>query len=80
MTITAIVQVLAALYIFYISVVALNRMTKETDPVVRWGHIALSCGSAAGIVSCFTARDMLECVFVVGVALFMAGNRRHLTR
>jgi hypothetical protein len=75
---TSIVQAAAALYIFYVSAVALNRMTKNTNPLARWAHIALACGSAAGFVSCFAARDLLECVFVVGVALFLAGNRRSI--
>lgn len=75
---TSIIQAAAALYIFYVSVVALNRMTKNTRPMARWAHIALACGSAAGFVSCFAARDILECAFVVGVALFIAGNRRSI--
>lgn len=76
LTFTSIIQAVAALYIFYVSVVALNRMTKTTNPLARMAYIALACGSAAGFVSCFVARDLLECAFAVGVALFLAGNRR----
>jgi len=76
LTFTSVVQAFAACYIFYVSVVALNRMSKDTNPLVRMAYIALACGSAAGFVSCFVARDLLECAFAVGVALFLAGNRR----
>lgn len=81
MTITSAIQAVAALYIFYVSVVALNRMSKTTNQLIRVAYIALACGSAAGFVSCFVARDLLECdllecAFAVGVALFLAGNRR----
>lgn len=76
LTFTSIVQAVAALYIFYVSVVALNRMSKNTKPFIRLAYIALACGAAAGFVSCFVARDLLECAFAVGVALFLAGNRR----
>lgn len=76
LTITSAIQAFAACYIFYVSVVALNRMSKDTNPIVRLAYISLTCGSAAGFVSCFVARDLLECAFAVGVALFLAGNRR----
>lgn len=76
LTLTSAIQACAALYIFYVSVVALNRMTKTTSPLARLAYIALACGAGAGFVSCFVARDLLECAFAVGVALFLAGNRR----
>lgn len=76
MALTSIIQAVASLYIFYVSVVALNRMTKDTRQLIRVAYIALACGSAAGFMSCFVARDLLECAVAVGVALFLAGNRR----
>jgi hypothetical protein len=76
MIITSIIQGLAALYVFFVGVIALNKMDKQTAHAVRYAHIALVAGSAAGIASGFVARDIFECVFAVGIALYLAGNRR----
>ena len=76
MALISIIQALALLYVFYLSVMALNKMGPATAHVVRYGHIALTAGSAAGVTSCFAARDIFECILAVGVALFMAGTRR----
>lgn len=76
MPITSIIQALAGLYVFYVSTMALNKMTRTTAPTVRYAHISLVAGSAAGVVSCVAARDIFECLFAVGIALYVAGNRR----
>lgn len=76
MAITSIMQGLACLYVFYVSTMALNKMTKNTPHTVRYAHIALVAGSAAGGASCLAARDIFECLFAVGIALYVAGNRR----
>lgn len=74
--IASIIQGLAALYVFYASTMALNKMDKATRPVIRYAHISLVAGSAAGVASCIAARDIFECLFAVGIALYVAGNRR----
>jgi hypothetical protein len=76
MTLAIIVQDLASAYIFLVGVMALNRMTSETRHAVRYAHIALVVGSAAGIASGFVARDIFETIFAVGVALYLAANQR----
>lgn len=76
MIITSIIQALAGLYVFYVSTMALNKMNRQTASTVRYAHIALVAGSAAGVISCFTARDIFECLSAVGIALYVAGNRR----
>jgi len=74
--IAAIIQALAGLYVFYASVLALNRMDSQTSHAMRLAHVALAAGSAAMIVSCFVARDIFECLSAVGMALYVEGNRR----
>ncbi|NHZ41816.1 hypothetical protein [Massilia aquatica] len=76
MPIVSIIQALAGLYVAYASTLALNKMDKRTAPGVRYAHIALVAGSAAGVASCVVARDIFECLFAVGIALYVAGNRR----
>jgi hypothetical protein len=76
MTAAIIIQGLASVYIFFVSTMALNRMTSKTRHAVRYSHVALIIGSAAGIASGFVARDIFECIFAVGVALYLAANQR----
>lgn len=75
-TITPIVQAIACLYVFYISTISLNKMTKSTPTNIRLAHVALLAGSAAGFASCIAARDVFECLFAVGISLYVAGSRR----
>lgn len=76
MAIISCIQALAALYVFYVSAMSLNKMSKTTQHIVRYAHISLCAGSAAGLASCIGARDIFECLFSVGIALYMAGTRR----
>lgn len=76
MTAFSIIQASAGLYIMYASIMALNKMDKDTPSLMRYAHVALVCGSAAGVASSFVARDIFECLFAVGIALYIAGNRR----
>jgi hypothetical protein len=76
MTAAIIIQDLASAYIFFVGTMALNRMTNKTRHAVRYAHIALVVGSAAGIASGFVARDIFETIFAVGVALYLAANQR----
>jgi hypothetical protein len=74
-----IVQVLACLYVLGSGLGALNRMSKSTRLTVRCAYVAMVFGSAAGIVSCIVYRDIFECIFAVGVALYMAFSQRRCT-
>lgn len=76
MLIVSIIQALAAFYILCVGLQALNRMTRGTRLGARAAHIALVGGAAAAVASCFAARDVFECMFSVGVALYMATDRR----
>jgi uncharacterized membrane protein YfcA len=51
-------------------------MSAATRHVVRFAYVALVGGAAAAILSCFAPRDIFDCVFAVGVALYMAADRR----
>lgn len=76
MPIVSIIQAAAALYVLYSGVMALNRMSAQTRHSVRLSYVALVGGAAAAIASCVGARDVFECIFAVGVALYLAVNRR----
>lgn len=76
MSVTPIIQAIACLYVFYISTLSLNKMTKKTPNNIRFAHVALLAGSAAGFASCIAARDIFECLFAVGIAIYVAGSRR----
>ena len=76
MSLTPIIQAIACLYVFYISTISLNKMTKATPSKIRFAHVALLAGSGAGFASCIAARDVFECLFAVGIALYVAGSRR----
>lgn len=75
-TITPIIQAIACLYVFYISTMSLNKMSRKTPNNIRFAHVSLLAGSAAGFASCIAARDIFECLFAVGIALYVAGSRR----
>ena len=51
-------------------------MTRQTAMVARLGHVALSCGAAAGIMSAISDRQLFELLIAAGVALHMTFNRR----
>lgn len=76
MSVTPIIQAIACLYVFYVSTISLNKMTKATPSKIRFAHVALLAGSGAGFASCIAARDLFECLFAVGIALYVAGSRR----
>jgi len=76
MAIVSIIQAVAAIYVLGVTLLALNRMGPSTRHLVRWSYLALAGGAMAAIASCFGARDIFECIFAVGVALYMAADRR----
>lgn len=76
MSITPIIQAIACMYVFYMSIVALNEMNAETPNGLRFAYVSLLAGSAAGFTSCVVARDLFECLFAVGIALYVAGSHR----
>ncbi len=75
MNIAITIQVLASIYIFFVGTMALNRMTDKTRNARRYSYVALVVGSAASIASGFVSRDIFECIFAVGVALYLAATR-----
>lgn len=79
MPVISIIQGAAALYVLGVAVAALNRMGARTRHLVRWSFIALGAGAtAAAASSVMGGRDVFDCMFAVGVALHLAGNRRRM--
>lgn len=76
----SLVQASAALYVIIAGLLALNAMGPHTSHLSRLAYIALVTGAVAEVWSCFGARDVSQCLFAVGVALFLAGNRRRVER
>ena len=76
--ITSIIQGIACLYVFYVGVLSLNKMDGRTPNDVRFAHVALVVAGAAGMVSCVAARDLMECLLAIGIALYLAGTRRNI--
>ena len=76
MSFIGVIQAAVWLYVLYLCVVELNKMTKETPPVARLIHVALACGAASGIVSAISDREFFELLIAVGVALYMTFDRR----
>lgn len=76
MTVVSIIQAAAALYVLCMGLLALNRMSPNTRLMTRYAHVALVGGAAAAVASCLVARDVLDCLFAVGVALYIAADRR----
>lgn len=76
MSLIAIIQAGVWLYVLYLCVIELNKMTRATSPVARWAHVAMACGAAAGIVSAISDRQLFELLIAGGVALYMTFNRR----
>ena len=70
------VQGIAALYILWRGLIALNSMNRRTRNSVRFAYIALVVGAMAAITSCFVMRDISQSVFVAGVAAHFYFNKR----
>jgi len=71
-----ILQALAALYVLAEGVVVLNRMSNRTVHSIRLVYLALTTGAVAAIASSFGTSNAFECFFAVGVAMFLAFDRR----
>ena len=76
MSLISIIQAVIWIYVLYLCVLELNTMTRRTAMVARLGHVALSCGAAAGIMSAISDRQLFELLIAAGVALHMTFNRR----
>jgi len=72
------IKAIAGLYVLYIALTALNKMDGATHIMVRCAHIALACGSSAGVLACLVDRYAFDCVYYVGTALYLGWNRRAL--
>lgn len=71
-----ILQFAACVYIIAVSLFAINKMSRGTGHTIGWAYIALAVGALAEIESAYHATDVRQCVFVVGVALYLFCNRR----
>ena len=76
MIILNVIQALAALYVLSKGLSVLNRMSARTAPTQRLTYIALSTGALAAAASSMGAGSAFECVFVIGMALYLAADRR----
>lgn len=84
-----IICTIASLYIISNGLLSLNRMDPETNHFVRLGFIVLTVGAVCNILVIwhpfnwhtqglwgFEIYDMLNVIWTVGVAIFVAANRR----
>ena len=71
-----ILQAAAALYVLGVGLIALNRMSHNTAHTIRFAHITLTAGALAALASTVGATSKFECAFAVGVALYLAADRR----
>lgn len=70
------IQALASLYVLGVGLVALNRMSYRTAHAIRLAYLTMTAGALAALASAFGAGSIYECGFAVGVALYMAADRR----
>jgi hypothetical protein len=79
----------ASLYVMYVGLVSLNRMSKETNNTVRYAFIILTVGALCNILILwhpaawktkeswgFEIYDLLNVFWTVGVAVFVGANTR----
>lgn len=71
-----IVQGLAALYVLAEGLAALNRMSHATAHSIRLAYVVLTGGALAAMASSLGAGSVFECAFAVGVAVYLAADRR----
>lgn len=76
MILISIIQALAGLYVLYTGISVLNHMTKATRVLIRFAYITLTVSGGAAIASCLVARDILHCVFAVGIAVYLLADHR----
>lgn len=71
-----ILQALASLYVLGLGLIALNRMSHATAHTIRLAYLTLTGGALAALASAFGAGSVFECAFAIGVALYLAADRR----
>lgn len=73
-----ILQAIAALYVLGVGLIALNRMSHSTAHTIRAAYLTLTAGALALLASAVgaTPTSKLECAFAIGVALYLAADRR----
>ena len=71
-----ILQGVAAIYVLGIGLIALNRMSHATAHTIRAAYITLTAGAVAALASAGGAPSKFECAFAVGVAIYLAADRR----
>lgn len=65
------IQILTCAYVLYISVMVLNKMSKQTRHTWRGSYLCLAAASVCGIIY---EPSVPTCVYAVGVAIFLACN------
>lgn len=75
-TISLCIQILAALYIVWRGVMALNAMNRATRLIMRVAYIFLVGGGISAIAAAVTRRDIFECMMVAGFAFYLFCNKR----
>ena len=76
MSLISIIQAVVWIYVLYLCVVELNKMSGKTAMLARLGHVVMACGSACGIMSAISDREIFELMIAAGVAVNMTLNRR----
>lgn len=69
-------QAVACAFIALHSAHALNKMSKDTDKLILGAYVILLAAGASGFFGCFVTYDFFNCIFAVGVALFLVANQR----
>lgn len=70
------IQAIACAFIAFHSLTMLNKMSKGTAQLIRAAYAILAASGGAGLVGCFLSYDAFNCLFAVGVALFLIANQR----
>jgi hypothetical protein len=73
---TVVLQALACLFITGHAVFALTKMSEEATLTISAAYVVLATAGACGLLSCFVMSDIFICLFAVGIALFLLGDRR----
>lgn len=73
-----ILQAIAAGYIIFVALLALNKMKRDTRHLIYVAYLCLSAGAAFAFVSSFATIDKfnLDCILTVGIAIYLFSTQR----
>lgn len=72
----SLIQALASVYVLYVGLSVLNRMTRATRTSIFAAYLSLACGAFIGVLTC-SAPDPRLALFALAVALFFIFDRRY---